>query len=270
MLNYIFGDEHFRNMRIVKNLGIIFSPNVTVVAILSVISTYFCIQYEIYADFPLTIIGIAVVFPIVFSISTAYARREKALTHYANLKAHGRAIFFAIRDWNPNSEPKHLEELKYILKDLLKSIREMFLMDLKDSFPMERHVYAEFSEMSVFLNKGPERGMPDSGVSRTNQYLSKMLDAFESMKHIYQYRTPVTLRAYSKIFVHVLPILYGPYFALLARGIPPLLFFVTPILFSITLVTLDNIQDHLENPFDMIGEDDVEINEDKFIRWLDL
>jgi hypothetical protein len=240
------------------------------VAILSVFSTYFCIRYEIYADFPLTIIGIAVVFPIVFSISTAYARREKALTHYANLKAHGRAMFFATRDWMPNSQPKHLAELKYLLKDLLKSIREMFLMDLKDSFPMERHVYAEFSEMSKFINRCAEYGMPDGGISRNNQYLSKMLDAFESMKHIYEYRTPVTLRAYSKIFVHILPVLYGPYFALLAKDIPPILFFLTPILFSITLVTLDNIQDHLENPFDMVGEDDVEINEEKFITWLDL
>jgi hypothetical protein len=48
------------------------------------------------------------------------------------------------------------------------------------------------------------------------------------------------------------------------------LFFVMPVLFSIILVSLDNIQDHLENPFDMVGEDDVVINEDKFTAWLDL
>ena len=40
-----------------------------------------------------------------------------------------------------------------------------------------------------------------------------MMVAFESVKHIYQYRTPVSLRAYSDFFIVVLPIAYGPYFA---------------------------------------------------------
>ena len=43
-----------------------------------------------------------------------------------------------------------------------------------------------------------------------------------------------------------------------------------PILFSIILVSLDTIQDHLENPFDQVGEDDIRINAEKFIKRLDL
>jgi hypothetical protein len=34
-----------------------------------------------------------------------------------------------------------------------------------------------------------------------------------------------------------------------------------PILYSFILVSLDNIQDHLENPFDEVGEDDIRIDE---------
>ncbi|NQU63164.1 MAG: hypothetical protein HQ517_02610 [SAR324 cluster bacterium] len=30
----------------------------------------------------------------------------------------------------------------------------------------------------------------------------------------------------------------------------------------------DNIQEHLENPFDQVGEDDIRINPDKFIETL--
>jgi len=30
-----------------------------------------------------------------------------------------------------------------------------------------------------------------------------------------------------------------------------------PVLFTLVLVGLDNIQNHLEDPFDLIGEDDV-------------
>ncbi|MGB5814558.1 MAG: hypothetical protein WBG93_06795 [Thermoanaerobaculia bacterium] len=43
-----------------------------------------------------------------------------------------------------------------------------------------------------------------------------------------------------------------------------------PILFSVVLVSLENIQEHLEDPFDQIGEDDVMINVEKFTSSLDL
>jgi hypothetical protein len=32
---------------------------------------------------------------------------------------------------------------------------------------------------------------------------------------------------------------------------------------------LDNIQEHLENPFDQVGEDDIRINPEKFITTLE-
>jgi hypothetical protein len=34
------------------------------------------------------------------------------------------------------------------------------------------------------------------------------------------------------------------------------------------LVSLDNIQEHLENPFDQVGEDDITFNVDKFVNNL--
>ena len=43
-----------------------------------------------------------------------------------------------------------------------------------------------------------------------------------------------------------------------------------PVLLTFILVSLDNIQDHLENPFDQVGEDDIRINAEKFIERLEL
>jgi predicted membrane chloride channel (bestrophin family) len=79
----------------------------------------------------------------------------------------------------------------------------------------------------------------------------------------------LTLRAFSKIFTIMLPILYGPYFAYLAEDYSSGLIYIVPVLFSIILISLDNIQDHLENPFDLVGEDDVRFNVEKFIETLD-
>lgn len=41
-----------------------------------------------------------------------------------------------------------------------------------------------------------------------------------------------------------------------------------PILLTIILVSLENIQEHLENPFDQIGEDDINFNVEKFVERL--
>jgi len=40
--------------------------------------------------------------------------------------------------------------------------------------------------------------------------------------------------------------------------------------FTAILVSLDNIQEHLENPFDQIGEDDILINTEKFVDRLEI
>lgn len=42
------------------------------------------------------------------------------------------------------------------------------------------------------------------------------------------------------------------------------------MLFTLILVGLDNIQEQLEDPFDQVGEDDVVINAEKFVKRLDL
>ena len=97
-----------------------------------------------------------------------------------------------------------------------------------------------------------------------------MIIAFEDVKHIYQYRTPRTLSAFSDFFVTVLPILYGPYFAAVAQDYSSALIYVMPVLFTMILVSLDNIQEHLENPFDQIGEDDIAINAEKYVERLEL
>ena len=131
-------------------------------------------------------------------------------------------------------------------------------------------VYSEFSHLSLFIKAFRARGLAGGEVSRANSYLSKMFDSFESMKHIYQYRTPVTLRAYSKVFIFILPIFYGPYFAQLILDSSTIIAYIMPVLLTFILVSLDNIQDHLENPFDQVGEDDIRINAEKFIKRLEL
>ncbi len=257
-------------MKFLKSMLLIFNFKSIIVILLAMASTYACILFDYKANFPLTLVGIAVVFPIVFSISGAYKRREDALKLYGTIKAHGRALYFASRDWVPDEDDKYQEKLKELLKEFLVGLRDFFQAENEsDRDVKEKNIYKTFTKLSLFIKQYRDRGLPSGEVSRSNQFLSKMIDAFESIKHIYQYRTPITLRSYSKVFVVLVPIVYGPYFAYMGKDIAMWLSMVMPILFSIVLVSLDNIQDHLENPFDQVGEDDVKINAEKFVENLE-
>lgn len=257
----------------IMRIGLIVNAKTLLIAALAVLSTWVSLRVGAVADFPLTIISTAVIFPIVFSIGHAYKRRENALDDYGVIKAHGRALYFAARDWLPDSDPaakeSRLHAIEACLIHLLSSCRAMFKGERGCVAEAEREVYASFSELSAFVKRMRAEGLASGECSRCNQYVSKMIVAFESVKHIYQYRTPRTLRAFSDFFIILLPLLYGPYFAYLAVEYDaPSMTYVMPALFAIILAGLDNIQEHLEDPFDQIGPDDVAINAEKFVELL--
>lgn len=233
---------------------------------LALLSTYVCLKLGVKAEFPLTLVATAVIFPIVFSIGGAYKRREVALDHYAALKTYGKSIFYAARDWPENCAPKSLELIRDEITNTLTACRTLFTGKKSEIPEHELAVYDSFSRLSRLIRTElREKGLATGEVSRCNQYHSKMLGSFEKIKHVFQYRTPRTLRAFSDIFITLLPIMYGPYFAAIAGDFStPALAYVVPALFAFILTSLDNIQIHLENPFDQIGEDDVFINVEKF------
>jgi len=252
-----------------KRIFLIINAKALFVTVLAIASTYVCSLLHLEANFPLTIIATAVVFPIVFSISGAYKRRETALSEYGSMKAHGMCFYFASRDWLTPVDAERNKRCKLLLKEVFNSTRKLLTANIKRIDEHEPHVYLAFSKMSHFVETELRSNNLAAGeISRCSQYISKMLVSFENLKHIYQYRTPQTLRAYSSFFITVLPVLYGPYFAYIAKDYSSGLGYMMPVLFTIIFVSLDNIQSQLENPFDQFGEDDVQINAEKFIERL--
>ena len=57
------------------------------VLLLCFVVSFLVIRFEIKYNFDLTVISIAIIFPLVFTIRAAFRRREKALDHLSRLKA---------------------------------------------------------------------------------------------------------------------------------------------------------------------------------------
>ena len=62
--------------------------------IISVLVPTICYKYDIVYDIDLTLISIAIIFPLVFAIRGAFRRREKALEHLSKIRSSLMSIKF--------------------------------------------------------------------------------------------------------------------------------------------------------------------------------
>ena len=240
-------------------LRVMISWQTVIVISIACIATYLCLHFDVVLDLPTALIGIAIVFPIVFSINAAYRRREEALGYFASLKASAVSLFYAHRDWIPEESREHSPRMKELIERLLHSIH-LCLTSRNITTDYFKQVYGVFSEISTSIEKLRDAGVTSTEVSRGNQYLRAMIFDFERMRNIHLYRTPTALRAYSYVFLNAFPILFAPYFAKLSVDHYYVAGFLVAAFYSLVLVGLDNIQEDLEHPYDQVGEDDLNLD----------
>lgn len=252
--------------KVLRSFFLIINYKTIIITVLALISTYVCYHLDLTARFPDMLVGVAIVFPVVFSIGSAYTRRETALQRLSDFKGHAIAIYYGMRDWTIDKQNDLPERTRVLVNDLTRLMRDMFTKHQRNEWEKNEHeIFERFSQLSVLTMEMRNYGVQSGEISRLSQYVSKMIIAFDNLKIIHAYRTPITLRAYSKVFIYIFPIIYGPYFAATAHDFSAGLEYVMPVLYSFILVSLDNIQDHLEHPFDEVGEDDIRIDEQDMV-----
>ena len=259
-------------MEKIGNFFKLINYHTVIVTILAVVSTYLCHRFQWEANMPSGLIGIAVVFPIVFSINAAYRRREEALRYYGSLKAHAVSLIWAHRDWNTETRSEkvreQVENAKNLVEKLISALQDYFLAPRSEEDRLFKQVYETFGQFSHSHEELRKAGLAANEVSRANQYLRAMAIEFERMKNIRRYRTPVALRAYSFVFLNSFPILFGPYFAYLIKNSNTGVGYAVAVIYSLVLVSLDNIQEGLEDPFDQTGMDDIKLDvADEYVQF---
>lgn len=245
-------------MRVIAAFLKLFDYHVFVVATLALAATYACVEFNITADLPTSLIAVAIVFPIVFSINAAYQRREQALRHLSRFQGFISALYFANRDWVGKNEGALLaQHFAATGTSLIATLTKALNGEAAERAAAAKHAYALFSDVSDCNEALRRAGLAATEVSRVNNYLREMIQDFEQMRIIAEYRTPSTLRAFSKIYLNSFPLLYAPLYAQIADDAGIGFGIGVALAFAFVLVGLDNVQDKLENPFDGIGEDDV-------------
>ncbi|CAK4072844.1 unnamed protein product [Aphanomyces euteiches] len=236
------------------------------------------------------LITFAVVSPLIMQIKQAFLRRENALDALAEFKAIASNVLLANITWNWGQNtraqlpPGHNMRAKVLLKGLVSDLYSLLKMP---TFTRGRHrltargvnIAAQYQwhvdtimqrmvlvvqqlHNQVEVMKG--LGLPPNEASRINQYHWFLQARIEKLTNIKMYRTPQATRSFTRLFILVLPLFYGPYYVYLVDsgdGRTSFAFaLVLSAMTSLTMIGLFNVEKALEDPFTEEGLDGVQID----------
>nr|WP_262914734.1 bestrophin family ion channel [Christiangramia lutea] len=205
--------------------------------------------------------SIAIIFPLVFTIRGSFRRREKALEHLSGFVSSIKTVrYFLLSSKDLTPEKKREAE------DILLEINEKTLEHLSKK-NNDIKILDEISHEVYKFVLEKDNLVPNKIQDRVFKYAKDMHESIENLHGIHSHRTPISLMAYCEIFIYLFPIVYAPTI-IYNLGIREADWIVYLIIFitQFTLISLYNIQDQLEYPFDNVGMDDINLENFKIER----
>ncbi len=223
--------------------------------LLSLLVPFCAYNFEIIYNIDLTLISIAIIFPLVFAIRGAFKRREKALEF---LSLHRGAIktisYFFMNSTKLPLEAKN--EINEILNDLSNS----FLNHLSQSNHNTDEIDNKTQLIYQFIEKHNEE-LSGGVKQKIFRFIRDVHVSQENLIAIHTHRTPISLKAYCLIFIYMFPVIYTPTIInKIGLENPVGLTYFVIILSEFILISLYNIQDQMEYPFDKDGLDDIKLD----------
>ena len=229
--------------------------------VISIVVTFLSYALNIYYRIDLTLLSIAIVFPLVFSIRGSFRRREKALEHLSKFRSALKTVHYYIMiNQELSSEDKDemaniIIEISEKTMDHLGGNRES-TEDLDDIINnVQRFMQAKTGGISKRLS------------DRVFRFMKDLHESVENLHAINTHRTPISLKAYCKIFIYIFPLIYAPtVIHIIGVETNHLIAYFIILLTEFILISLYNIQDQLEYPFDDVGLDDINLQNFKINR----
>jgi predicted membrane chloride channel (bestrophin family) len=151
------------------------------------------------------------------------------------------------------------------MSDELKSESERKIQELNDA--LFKHLNTKSEDTQGFdkkLNaifdfiKTNRESISGGTREKLFRFLRDVVESSDNLIAIHSHRTPISLKAYCLIFIYIFPVVYTPTIInKIGLENPTWLTFFIVVLSEFILISLYNIQDQMEYPFDDEGLDDI-------------
>ena len=223
--------------------------------VISVAVPYLYYFLDLHYNLDLTLVSIAIIFPLVFTIRGAFRRREKAMEHLSRFRSGLLSVSYII---TLNNKLEPAEKSKGL--DLLETISNAFLDYLNGKNNDLKTVDQNVNSFIAYIEDIREQ--VSNGVrQKIFGHLKDVNIGQENLVAIHTHRTPISLKAYCLVFIYIFPIIYTPTIInKIGDDSPQWLTYFIVVLSEFILISLYNIQDQMEHPFDADGLDDIKLD----------
>jgi hypothetical protein len=223
--------------------------------LLSLLIPYIAYEFNMIYDVDLTLISIAIIFPLVFTIRGAFRRREKALEHLSRFRASLKTVENLINMSEAlNSEEKN--EIMKLISQTNHGLYDYLTTSSEDSSDFDRKIK---KLIDYFINT--KETISGGTKQKIFRFVKDIVESSDNLIAIHTHRTPISLKAYCLIFIYIFPIIYTPTIInKIGEENPEWLTYFVVILSEFILISLYNIQDQMEYPFDDEGLDDIKLS----------
>ena len=239
----------------------VFNKRTVIAMVIAIVTLFFAYKFNINYNIDLTLISIAIVFPLVFTIRSSFRRREKALEHLSQFRAAIKTV-----DYFFMSAPTLTDEKKSEISKVLLEISEVTISHLNKVESSPNNLDDVVNKVYLFIIENEEM-IPRALRDKVIRFMNDLHEAIENLHAIHIHRTPISLKAYCLIFIYIFPFIYTP--TIINRiGLETTIWitYFVVILSEFILISLYNIQDHMEYPFDDKGLDDINLKNFKIDR----
>ena len=218
--------------------------------VITLASLLFSYQYTLIYNIDLTLISIAIIFPLVFTIRGSFQRRERALEHLSLFRGALKAIYYCFM-----GNKKMDQTNKNIVSGILTDISDSLMAHLYGN-DFETEQFDRITNRVFEFTEEQKEFISERLRIRIYRFMEHVHESIDNLIAIDIHRTPISLKAYCEAYIYIFPIIYTPTIInKVGLDTPATITYFIVLLSEFMLISLYNIQDQLEYPFDKDGND---------------
>lgn len=225
------------------------------VLLVSMGSCYAAVLLEIDYNYDLLLLNLAITFPLSFSIQAAFRRRERALEFLSLFKSSLVTVHQCFQH-----EKKLGSKQKEQSRKMLQKVSDRMLGWLMHPDVSPHDIHAEMDRVFYFISENKD-SISESVTQKIIRYMKDAYRGGEYLISMSRHKTVQGLRMYCIIFIYLYSLVNAPVLLHHIGFEAAWLVYIICFVSSFLLVTLYNIQEQMENPFDNAGLDDIQLND---------
>ncbi len=226
------------------------------VLVISQVAAFLAIRFQIKFNIDVVLFGLAVAFPLAFSLQAAFKRRERALEYFSRFKAATVAL-----DYSCRISKKVLPEKKAEFQMILLAMVERLMSQLEQRIISYTPMQDTVDKVYEFIEAN-RKELSNRNVLRMIRYINQVTESSVYLISLVRHRTMTGIRFYAITFILIFPMVQAPIMYYRLDGIvPSWCIHMILALTSLILVMLSNFQHMIEYPFDSKGMDNIHIRD---------